>query len=147
MIRGTEHFSFTVGNMDAALYFFCDLLGLTATPIMETEETEVQKIVGIPGALLRISIVQVPDGINIELIEYVKPEGRRVDSKPCNPGAAHIALQVDDIEKTYLDLSGKGIRFVNPPVWVPGNDGKGLWGVSYLRGPDDITVELIEKRS
>ncbi len=147
MIKGTEHFSFTVGNMDAALHFFCELLGLKATPVMEIEDKDVQKIVGMPGALLRISIVQIPDRNNLELIEYVRPEGTKIDSKSCNPGAAHIAFQVDDIQTMYQNLTGKGIRFINPPVWLPGNDGKGLWGVSYLKGPDDITVELVEKRT
>jgi len=44
----------------------------------------------------------------------------------------------------YDDLMGKGVEFNHPPVWVPGNDGKGRWGVCYLKGPDDITLELVE---
>ena len=47
----------------------------------------------------------------------------------------------------YRDLTAKGVRFVNPPVWAPGNDGKGKWGVAYLKGPDDITIELVEKKA
>ena len=146
MIQALEHFSFTVSSMGAALHFFRDLLGLHAAPVAEVETKEVQKIVGIPDALLRIGLIQVPGGATIELIEYVRPAGRTIDSRPCNPGAAHIAFLVDDIQKTYQDLSSKGVRFVNPPVWAPGNDGKGRWGVSYLKGPDDITVELVEKQ-
>ena len=147
MIEAVEHFSFTVSNIEAALHFFCDLLGLHATPIAEIEHNEVRKIVGMPDARLRISVVQVPGGANIELIEYAWPKGNKIDSRPCNPGAAHIAFQVDNIQAKYQDLSRQGIRFVNPPVWVPGNAGKGQWGVAYLKGPDDITVELIEKQS
>ena len=147
MIKATEHFSFTVSNIEAALHFFRDLMGLHATPVMEVENKDVQTIVGMPGAHLRISIVQIPGGAGIEIIEYVWPVGKIVDSKSCNPGAAHIAFQVDDIEKMYRDLSSKGIRFVNPPVWAPGNDGKGRWGVAYLKGPDDITIELVEKQA
>jgi hypothetical protein len=47
----------------------------------------------------------------------------------------------------YEDLSKKGVKFVNPPVWAPGNDGKGRWAVCYLRGPDGITLELIERQA
>jgi catechol 2,3-dioxygenase-like lactoylglutathione lyase family enzyme len=147
VIKAIEHFSFTVSNIEATLHFFCDMLGLQATPVMEVKDEHVQTIVGMPDAHLRISIVHVPGGANIEMIEYVRPVGRAIDSTSCNPGAAHIAFQVDDIEKIYLDLSGKGVRFVNPPVWAPGNDGKGRWGVSYLKGPDGITVELVEKQN
>jgi lactoylglutathione lyase len=147
MIKSTEHFSFTVSNLNDSLFFFCDLLGLKATPVMEVDNEDVQKIVGIPGAHLRLSLVQVPDNKNIELIEYVKPKGKKLALKTCNPGVAHLAFVVDDIQKMYKDLSKKGVKFNNPPVLVPGNDGKGRWAVCYLKGPDDITIELIEKKS
>ncbi len=145
MIKSTEHFSFTVSNLDQALHFFCDLLGLKATPVAEVEDEAVRKIVGMADAVLRIALVQLPDGKNIELIEYVKPRGAAVDLATSNPGVAHIAFNVDDIEKMYADLSAKGVTFVSGPVWAPGNDGKGRWAVCYLRGPDGITMELIER--
>jgi len=147
MIKSVEHFSFTVSNMEAALYFFQDLLGLHASAIMQVENRVVRQIVGMPDAVLRIAIVEAPGGNKIELIEYIRPEGTKVDSKPCNPGIAHIAFVVEDIEKACQELNQKGINFVNPPVWAPGNEGSGRWGVCYLKGPDDITIELIEKQS
>ena len=145
MIRSTEHFSFTVSNLAEALHFFGDLLGLTATPIMDVVNEGVQTIIGMPGAKLRISMVQLPGGQNVELIEYVEPKGAIVDLATCNTGVAHIAFNVDDIQKMYDDLSAKGVRFVSPPVWAPAADGKGRWAVCYLRGPDGITFELIER--
>lgn len=147
MIKSVDHFSFTVSNIQTALHFFRDQLGLKATPVMEVENENVQKIVGFPDALLRISIVQIPGGSNLELIEYVRPEGVTVDSQSCNPGAAHIAFEVEDIQSLYRDLSDKGIPFMHAPVWAPGNDGTGKWGVCYLKGPDAITIELVEKKA
>jgi lactoylglutathione lyase len=147
VIKSTEHFSFTVSNLNDSLHFFCDLLGLKATPVMEVDDEDVRKIVGIPGARLYLSLVQVPDNKNIELIEYVKPKGKKLDLKVNNAGVAHLAFVVDDMQKMYDDLSKKGVKFNHPPVLVPGNDGKGRWAVCYLKGPDDITIELIEKKS
>lgn len=144
MIISTDHFSFTVSNLEDSIHFFCDLLGLKASPIMEVENVDVQKIIDMPGARLRISLIQTPDNQKIELIEYVKPKGRRINSETCNPGVGHLALLVDDIQKMYEDLTKKGIKFKNPPVWTVSNDGKGRWGVCYLKGPDEITIELIE---
>ena len=146
MIRSAEHFSFTVSNLEDTLHFFCDLLGLEATPIIDVEDEGVQKIIGMPGASLRISNVQIPDKKSIELIEYVKPKGKTIDLNTSNPGVAHIAFGVSNIEQMYEDLSKKGVKFVNPPVLVPGNDGKGKWAVCYLRGPDGITLEMIERQ-
>ena len=147
MIKSTEHFSFTVSNLNDSLHFFCDLLGLKNSPVIELEDEDLQKIVGIPGARLRLSLVQVPDNKNLELIEYVKPKGKKLDLKVSNAGVAHLAFVVDDVQKMYDDLSKKGVIFNNPPILVPGNDGKGRWAVCYLKGPDDITLELIEKKS
>jgi catechol 2,3-dioxygenase-like lactoylglutathione lyase family enzyme len=114
---------------------------------MEVDDEDLQKIVGIAGARLRLSLVQVPDNKNIELIEYVRPKGKKLDLKVCNAGVAHLAFVVDDIQKMYDDLSKKGVKFNNPPILVPGNDGKGRWAVCYFKGPDDIALELIEKKS
>jgi lactoylglutathione lyase len=146
MIKSVEHFSFTVSNLNDSLHFFCDLLGLKATPVQDVNNEDVQKIIGIPGAHLRISLVQVPDNLSIELIEYIKPKGIKLDLKTCNAGVGHLAFLVDDIQKMYDDLSRKGVKFRNSPVWAPGNDGRGRWGVCYLTGPDGITLELIEKK-
>jgi len=146
MITATDHFSFSVSQMETALDFFCNALGLEASPIEDVAVENVRKIVGFPDARLRISMVKIPGGNRIELIEYVVPRGELVDSTTCNAGAAHIAFHVDDIEKMYRELSGKGIRFINPPEWGPGPGGTGTCGISYLKGPDGITVELIEKR-
>jgi catechol 2,3-dioxygenase-like lactoylglutathione lyase family enzyme len=131
--------------MEDSLHFFCDLLGLKATPVMEVDDEDLRRIIGMPDAHLRISLVQVPDNKNIELIEYVKPQGKTIDLKTCNAGVAHIAFVVDDLDKVYEDLSNKGVDFVSPPIRVPANDGKGRWAVCYLHGPDGITLEFIEK--
>jgi len=146
MIRSAEHFSFTVSKLEDTLHFFCDLLGLKATPIMEIEVEDVAKIIGIPGLSLRSSLVQVPGSLYIELIEYVKPKGKAVDMSTSNPGIAHIALAVDNIDRMYEDLSKKGVKFVSRPIQAPPLVGDGMWAVCYLRGPDGITVELIEKQ-
>jgi catechol 2,3-dioxygenase-like lactoylglutathione lyase family enzyme len=147
MIKSVEHFSFTVSSLNESLHFFCDLLGLKATPVMEVNNEDVRRIIGIPGARLRISLVQTPDKQIIELIEYVKPKGVKLDLKTYNAGVSHLAFLVDDVQKMYDYLSRKGVEFRNPPTWTTGNDGKGRWGVCYLTGPDGITLELIEKQS
>ena len=146
MINRIEHFSFTVSNLEDSLDFFCNKLGLEATPIEEVDHPDVQRIVGMPDALLRISLVKLPGDRNIELIQYIKPKGKSLDLKTCNTGVAHIAFEVSDIMNLYEDLSSQGVTFLSPPVWTRSNDGQRQWGVCYLKGPDHITFELIEKK-
>jgi len=144
MIKEVQHFSYTVSNLDESLHFFCDLLGLEASPSRETGGERGATILGIEGVSLRLSIVKVPDGNNIELIEYLAPKGKKIDLKTCNPGVAHISFVVDDIEKIRQDLAAEGISLVNPPCW----DGQSVagwgWGVCFLRGPDGISIELMQ---
>lgn len=146
MIKAIEHFSFTVSNLENSLHFFCDQLGLEAGPIMEVDHPDVQQIVGMNDAKLRISLVKLPGNQTIELIEYTRPQGKPLDLATCNTGVAHIAFEVNDINALYQNLSAQGIIFVSKPVWAPANNGKGQWGVCYLKGPDEITLEMIEKK-
>jgi lactoylglutathione lyase len=146
MITSTAHFSFTVSRIEEGLHFFCDLLGLTATPVAEAGDGFLEKIVGMSGVRLRISHVHLPDGGDIELIEYVAPKGKRVDLATCNAGVAHIAFNVTGIHAMYETMSSVGVEFVNPPVWAPAPGGTGKCAVCYLRGPDGITIELLERQ-
>ena len=146
MIKAVEHFSFTVSKLEDSLDFFNNKLGLESTPVTEVSHQGVKKIIGMPDASLRISLVKLPGGSKIELIEYVRPEGKPIDLDTCNTGVAHIAFEVSDISAMYENLTGQGIKFISPPVWTKSNDNNGRWGVCYLRGPDNITFELIEKK-
>ena len=118
MITGTHHTSFTVSNLEDTLHFFCDLLGLEASPIIKQRGEVTANVLQIPGASLMISFVTTPDNSNIEFIEYLAPEGDKIDLKTCNIGVAHIAFEVDDIQKMYEDLADKGVEFNYPPIWV-----------------------------
>ena len=146
MIKAIEHFSFTVSGLEDSLDFFCNKLGLEATPIEEVDHPDVKQIVGMPDARLRISLVKLPGDKNIELIQYIQPEGRSLDLSTNNTGVAHIAFEVSDIITLHKNLSSQGVTFLSPPVWTRSNDGQKEWGVCYLKGPDNITFELIEKK-
>ena len=143
MIKGIQHFSFTVSNLEETIHFFHDLLGLEVTPLREAKGEHIEKIIQMPGASLRIRNVIAPDNGTIEFIEYVVPKGDRIDLKTCNAGVAHIAFVVDDIQKMYNDLTAKGVQFNSPPLWTKSGIRKG-WGQCYLKGPDGITLEFME---
>ncbi|MFW6150436.1 MAG: VOC family protein [Chloroflexota bacterium] len=143
MITGIQHISFTVSNLEEALRFFRDLLGLPSTPVREVTGERVEKIIGFPGVKLLISNVLTPDNGNIELIEYVAPKGERVDLRTCNTGVAHLGLVVADIQKFYDDLRAKGVQFNHEPLLSEGGALKG-WGICYFKGPDGITLEAME---
>ncbi len=143
MITGIQHISYTVSDVQKARDFFVDKLELEVTPVRDVSGEEVEKMLGFPGIHMRTANVILPDLSNLELVEYLSPKGKRVDLATCNTGVAHLAFTVDDIEQTYRHLSAKGVRFVSPPQRAEDGALKG-WAISYLRGPDGITLEITE---
>lgn len=144
MITGTDHFSFTVSNLEEAIHFFCDTLGLKANPVVERQGSFPEKLVGVPAAGYKLCNVLMPDNVVLELMEYTYPKGTTIDLNTWNTGVAHVAFKVDDIQKTYEELTRKGIKFRDEPFIRPLSDPKNPQGVlGYIKGPDNITVELI----
>lgn len=53
-------------------------------------------------------------------------------------GYDHIGLQVDDIDGAYNDLMQKGFSFFMEPKEVTG------LRIAFLKGPEEIPVELVQ---
>jgi lactoylglutathione lyase len=70
-------------------------------------------------------------------------ERSSVDTRTANPGTAHIAFFVDDLDALYADLRARGVASVSDPVTPtigPNKDGRAV----YMIDPDGIRVELIQ---
>ncbi len=144
MVKYVQHFGLTVSNLDEARHFFHDLLGLEATEVRETSGERPEIILGIPKVSLRLCLFKLQDGNNLEVIEYLNPRGTKLDLRTCNPGVPHISFVVEDIQKMYDDLGARGVKFVNPPYWGGQSVAGPGWGVCFLRGPDGISIELMQ---
>ena len=102
------------------------------------------QITGVEGAEIEVAYVQGPRH-RLVLIEYLAPNDRRqVEAKPCDTGFAHLALDVTDVDAAIAASQVFGFRPINPPVPID----KGLNAgsrVIFLRDPDGVTIEYIEK--
>lgn len=148
-VCGMFHASWTVGNLERALKFYVDLLGLELVHTQEQDNEYTRKLVGVPGAKLRVAMLKVPgaapglSGHLIELVEYVEPKGVKLDTRPCNVGAAHFAFATRDARGMYARLSAAGVEFVSEPVAITAGINRGGW-TCYLRDPDGFTLELMQ---
>ncbi|WP_318013106.1 VOC family protein [Mesorhizobium sp. BH1-1-4] len=146
------HASWTVESMERTLPFYTDLLGLEVihTQIQDNEYT--RKLVGIEGAILKAVLLKVPEldaglsGHIIELMEYIQPKGVKIDTKPCNIGAAHFAFGTRDVHAMYEKMSAAGVEFVSEPVAITAGINKGGF-TCYLHDPDGYTLELMQPPS
>ena len=147
-VTGILHTGLTVSDLDRSIAFYRDLLGLELIAQWDSAQPYLRAIVAYPDAELRIALLRLPateagPGHHIELLEYRRPRGQRGDPNTYNPGNGHVAFMVEDIDRTYAELSAKGVRFKSAPVPITHGRNTGAKGV-YLFDPDDITLELIQ---
>jgi lactoylglutathione lyase len=115
------HSMLRVSDPDATIRFF-KLLGLEERRRMDNEAGRFTLIfLGVPG----------DDGGEIELTH-------NWDSQTYSGGRnfGHLAYQVDDIYQTCQRLMDAGVTINRPP-----RDGY----MAFVRSPDDISVELLQK--
>ncbi len=154
LITGIEVPAVIVSDMDRALAFYRDLLGLTVadkkgvdTGWDDGEEQRWnayhEKVCGIPGAKIKVVFLSAPDGSQLELVEYVEPKvppaPRRAFSEP---GSAIIPFALNDSAATVAALRAAGVDVIaDPEPYL-------LDGVrsntTYLHDPDGNTICLFE---
>jgi methylmalonyl-CoA/ethylmalonyl-CoA epimerase len=126
-ILGVDHIGIAVTDLEAALRFYVETLGLPAAPIEDKPE---------PG--LRIARVQVGD-VQLELIEAVDWERTMQRHLPHRgPGVYHIGLRVADVDAAVTDLEQAQVPVIDHQP-REGNDMR----VSFLH-PDAANGTLIE---
>lgn len=118
------HTMIRVRDLDAALRFFCDQLGLRQVRRTEHEQgrfTLVFLETGAPGDPGQIELTHNWD-----------------QAEPYSVGRnfGHLAFEVDDIYATCTRLMEAGVSISRPP-----RDGR----MAFVRSPDQISVELLQK--
>jgi catechol 2,3-dioxygenase-like lactoylglutathione lyase family enzyme len=144
-VRGFNHTSFTVESLDRAIPFFRDFLGFELISRAPRGQALIETMTAIPGADVEIAFVRGP-GHTIELIEYKAPAERGASrARLCDAGAAHVALDVDDVPAAVAGAQAHGFRPVGEMIVVDDGPNRGRQ-VVYLKGPDGIVVEFIGDR-
>lgn len=144
-IFGVQHVGVTVSNLERTLRFYRDSFGLEPTFVLDKLSGEdVSEAIGVPDAILTVAFLPVGNTF-IELIHYDNPAGRPFSLRPCDIGASHIAIHVEDIFASYEQMVGQGVEFIGPPTAID-ESGGALAGIvfAYCKDPDGITVELFQ---
>jgi catechol 2,3-dioxygenase-like lactoylglutathione lyase family enzyme len=139
-----NHTAFTVSDLDRIISFFRDLLGFELTSRAARDGRLIGRMTALEGVEIEIAYVNGP-GHRIELIQYKAPVDREVVMpRLCDAGAAHVALNVTGIEALVAASGAYGFAPVGEIIEIDAGPNKGS-KVIYLRGPDGITVEYIQK--
>lgn len=116
------HAMLRVRDLDATLRFFCEGLGL-----QELRRKEVEA-----GRFTLIFLATAPGEPEVELTYNWDQE----EPYPGGRNFGHLAFLVDDIYALCAHLQGMGVTILRPP-----RDGH----MAFVRSPDQISVELLQK--
>ena len=117
-----------VGDLDAALDFFCNKLGLTETRRYDNS-----------SARFSLIFLAAPDDLNsanehkAPLLELTYNWDE--DQYDGGRNFGHLAYRVNNIYDTCQDLMDKGVTINRPP-----RDGH----MAFIKSPDGISIELLQ---
>jgi catechol 2,3-dioxygenase-like lactoylglutathione lyase family enzyme len=141
-IQGMAHVGMVVEDLPAATEFFVQL-GLELLGKGQVEGDWVGRVIGLDDVRAEIVMLRTPDGhAEVELSKFHSPPSPDSDSHaPANaPGIRHISFVVDDINTTVAGLQARGAELVGEV-----ENYKDTYLLCYVRGPEGIIVELVEK--
>ena len=118
------HTCYRIGEIDRSVAFY-EALGFEKRRELPIRDEAINIFMGLPG-----------DDDRLELTYNFG-----VDSYDVGTGYGHIAVTVDDLDKTLSQLSEQGIEPERPPYTVR----EGGSRLCFVRDPDDYRIELIER--
>jgi catechol 2,3-dioxygenase-like lactoylglutathione lyase family enzyme len=140
-IKAIRHTGIVVSDMKRSLRFYRDLLGMEVWADFKDDSLVVQAVTDVPGANVWMIKLKAADGVSIELLQYLSnPQDVPEPAKACDVGCNHVALQVEQLDTLYENLTAEGIRFHAPPTVSSDGGAK----VTYCRDPEGVIVELVE---
>lgn len=144
MIKSFFHTGFIVKDIEQSIGFYTSVFGLTLAGRGERTGIFAETLVGYAGVHLQNAFLDLGDGHQLELIQYLTPTGSKADFEKNDVGACHLAFLVDDIETFYANAKNNGLVAVNPPAPLHDDNGKLLRKALYAQDPDGNWIELVE---
>jgi lactoylglutathione lyase len=145
LVTGFWHAGVTVKDMDRALAFYRDTLGLELEWLGDTAGDYRWRVWGMEAEQVKAAFLRVPGSdAMVELFEFVGVERHPASSRPCDYGAGHFCLFVSDAEALYerLVANGYGSRS-NGVVTAESGLRRGA-KIVYTIDPDGYHVELFQ---
>src|SRR5438876_10806994 len=134
MPRRIDHVAIIVYNIEQALVFYRDILGIIPGEIKE-----------VPTEQVRIAFLPMggPGGSEIELIEPISTDSslsKFLEKR--GEGLHHICLEVDDIDTSLVEMQEKGTPVLDTQPRVAA-EGRAIF--LHPKGTNGVLLELIEK--
>jgi methylmalonyl-CoA/ethylmalonyl-CoA epimerase len=127
-----HHLAVVVDDLDKALRFWRDALGLEVSHIEDVPE-QASQVAFLPAGEAEIELVR-PTTDDSGVARYLSKRG---------PGMHHICLSVPDIMASLQRLASQGIRLINPEP-IAGSDGR-LYAFVHPESTGGVLLELYQE--
>ena len=149
LFLGIDHTAIVVGNTEASLAFYRDVLGLSIAGTSENYGTEQEHLNNVFGARLRITSLRAAGGgPGIEFLEYLAPRDGRPypsDEKPNDLFHWQTTLLIGAIDLAAQNLLQRNFLFVSPGVVDLREPLLGFSKGILVRDPDGHVMALVER--
>lgn len=138
-LRDFSHITLRVSDMERALAFYRDGLGLRPIFDVELAGPGLEAVTGAKHAKGRMVGLLAPGTgkVCIELLGFVHPASERPPQGRFT-GYSNLSLSVDDLDAAYEACKARGLNPLQKPVEVGGVR------MFFLADPDGTPIELIQ---
>jgi catechol 2,3-dioxygenase-like lactoylglutathione lyase family enzyme len=133
-----HHVGLTVGDLDRSVAFYGEFFGLSTIGRNRIEGEAISEQTGLPGTVIETALLAGENTI-VEFLCYHSPEGLPDAPRPCDVGAGHVCMVVDDVEAVLSRMRRAGVPCHAQPCSLIGRE-----RMVYVRDPDGIMIELLE---
>jgi lactoylglutathione lyase len=145
-VTGFFHGGITVSDMDRALVFYRDGLGLEQEYDRILDAPYLRTVLGLEFDHIRAVYLRIAGGGFVELLEYSGIERMPAASRPCDYGAGHLCLYVDDVQAMHGRLVALGFAARSEQiVEITSGPNQGARSC-YMADPDGYAIELFQRR-
>jgi len=147
LFMGLDHSAIAVAETESSLGFYVDVLGLKLAGESENYGAEQEHLNQVFGARLLISGLRAPQGMGVELLQYVAPPGGRPyprDSRPTDLWHWHTTVRVDDIEAMYRKLQDANADFISSGIVSISTEEPDYERAFLVRDPDGHALLIVE---
>src|SRR5829696_3379959 len=114
-ITRPHHTGLQVQDLARSIAFYRDVLGFEEVFAWNPRAPYIRELVGYPDVDLHAAVLRPPNSeVMLELLEYRNVARTPVDTSTANPGTAHVAFFVDDLDALYAELVARGVASVSP---------------------------------
>jgi catechol 2,3-dioxygenase-like lactoylglutathione lyase family enzyme len=138
-----RHVGIACKEVDQSLVFWRDLLGFEVFWDKVEPEPYISELLGFAVQGLRTIKLKSISGDVVELLHFSAPNSDNQEVRRnlhTSIGLTHLAFTVPDIHTLLERLTSAGYRSFARPLSPP----NGSVLVSYVKGPDNVLLELVE---